>query len=368
MKIVQDTQEELLKLLRSKKNETEELVINLDNSAIETYEVENHLNEESCDSDSCQKVVTDITALDSHEEKCVSDFQKDNLQLNDVLTDQTNIENETEIVSKKYSCNKCGDVFLMRLGFTHHMLQKHNVCISEQNFEQYSSDIKITLPIDHSVAKQIKYVKKIPLQLKKHQFQCQICRNGFPNKTELKLHYDIHKKFKCDQCDAAFIKNSYLKDHMLMHSTEKKYVCDLCGKAFKYRNGLAVHKTTHSNSKAHICETCGQRFKGKATLLIHIKLKHSVDEKKFACSECDLVFKMKSWLDKHIKRKHTKNRTKDFICSMCGISYLDKTTLTRHMNYKHLGKGKRYSCNICEKSYTMKNKLFNHMQIKHCTV
>lgn len=380
MKVVQDTQEELLKLL-NKKNETAEIDITLGSTietvTIETYDIESQINEESCDSYN-QTKISDNTALDNKidysPDKFVPDFHQASVHFSDILSktshlkDQSNIKSESEIFSKKYSCNECGDVFLMKLGFTHHMLQKHSICISERNIDQYSANIKITVPVDFS-DNGFQYVKKIPLQPKKqHQFQCQICKNGFANRLDLKSHYNIHKTFKCDQCDAAFIKNSYLKDHLLMHSTEKKYICDLCGKAFKFRNGLAVHRTTHSNHKAHICEACGQGFKAKTTLLIHIKLKHSLDEKKFACSECNLVFKMKSWLDKHFKRKHTKNRSKDFICSVCGISYLDKTTLTRHTNDKHLGKGKRFSCQICEKSYTMKNKLFDHMQIKHSTV
>lgn len=381
MKVFQDTEEELKKLHSSdQKIEIEDDNVIPENTIekmiIETYHVENQ-NEDS--NNSCtQQIILDSGAINTNEASYFTDKSNmvnlenstrnfDVIRENNLTnsTDLTKSINGTEIMSKKYSCDECGDVFLIKSGFSHHMFQKHNICIPVENYHQYSSDVKIKLPKD-CTDKAFKFVQKLPSQSgRKYRFQCQICKEGFEVSTDLKLHYNIHRTCKCEQCGAAFIKNSYLKDHMLMHTAEKKYVCDVCGKAFKYRNGLSVHKTVHVNHRAHICEACGQGFNARTTLITHMRLKHSLNERKYACSECDLVFKVKSWLDKHFQRKHTKNRTKDFVCSVCGIAYLNKYTLTRHVNDKHLGNGKRHFCHVCDKSYTMKNKLITHMQNKH---
>lgn len=353
MKVFQDTQEELKKFLQeSPTNEIDD--------DVSSSEKPIELNEHEFEYDYSFNIFNE------------NENKHNKLPTNNEVTVKDNIcngylpigDNKTEISTKAYSCDECGDVFLLKCGFSHHMWQKHNTCVSTNNFDQGCFNIKIKIPNDCS-ARAFKYVQKPPCVVKKCKFQCQICKIEFKDGAELKSHYNIHRTWKCDQCGAAFIKNAYLKDHMSMHAPVKKYVCDVCNKAFKYRNGLAVHKSVHVSDRAHICEACGQGFNARTTLLTHVRLKHGVNEKMYACSECDLEFKVKSWLDKHFQRKHTANRTKDFVCSICGMAYLNKYTLTRHINDKHYGKAKRHYCHICEKSYTMKNKLMLHMQKKH---
>ncbi|KAG5887492.1 hypothetical protein JTB14_023678 [Gonioctena quinquepunctata] len=267
-----------------------------------------------------------------------------------------------EMKSVKYSCETCGDSFLFKSGFCQHMVQKHNTYILEDEYKLYSADITIRLP-PPLPENAVKVIKKTYTS-KRAQFQCQICKTIFTTGNDLKDHYNTHKSHVCEHCGAGFIKNSYLRDHLLMHSSERRYTCDICGKKFKYRNGLSVHKNIHVNFRGFMCDTCGQGFNTRSTLKTHMKLKHT-DERNFQCPECDLSFKVKSWLDKHFSRKHTSNRTKDYVCSLCGIAYLNKTTLTRHMSDKHTGTPVRHHCNVCEKSYTMRNKLNVHMQKKH---
>nr|XP_023025564.1 zinc finger protein 99-like [Leptinotarsa decemlineata] len=292
------------------------------------------------------------------ETECGDIFQndiKDNCRIIDEMGNR-------EIKSVKYSCESCGDSFLFKSGFCQHMVQKHNTYVMEDEYKQYSKEITIRLP-PPLPENAVKVIKKTYIS-KRARFQCQICKTIFSAGQELKDHYHTHKNHVCEHCGAGFIKSSYLRDHLLMHSSERRYTCEICGKKFKYRNGLSVHKNIHVNFKGFICDTCGQGFNTRSTLKTHMKLKHT-DERNFQCSECDLSFKVKSWLDKHFSRKHTSNRTKDYVCNMCGIAYLNKTTLTRHMSDKHTGTPVRHHCNVCDKSYTMKNKLNAHMQKKH---
>lgn len=270
-----------------------------------------------------------------------------------------------EISSRKYTCEECGDSFLYKVGFSSHMVQKHGKYIENHQYDQYSTEITVKLP---PASTEINFIRKqIPkksIKLEGNNRICQICKEMLPSIEELKEHYNGHKTHICEHCGAAFIKNSYLRDHLLVHTSVKRYTCDICGKKFKYRNGLAVHRNIHVNFRGFMCDTCGQGFNAKSTLKTHMKLKHS-DERNWPCPECDLTFKVKSWLDKHYSRKHTLNRTKDFVCNICGIAYLNKTTLTRHITEKHTGTPVRHYCTVCEKSYSMKTKLNIHMQKKH---
>lgn len=346
MKTFQDSEEELRNVIV---NFTKNVDLDIPDSSVEKIIIETY------NGDSQQNE-------DSNESEVPKNISKNTIE-NTEHSSNLKSEPQVEVLSKKYSCDECGDVFLLKSGFSHHMMQKHDISIPIVNYEHYSSDVKIKIPKDCK-DNAFKFVQK-SVSYKTFRFQCQICKEGFQTGPDLKSHYDIHRTYKCDQCGAAFIKKSYLKDHMLMHTSERKYICDICEKTFKYRNGLSVHKSVHVKLRSHICEVCGQGFNARTTLLTHTKLKHYPTNEKYTCADCGITFKVKSWLDKHIQRRHTKNRAKDFICSICGIAYLNKYTLTRHMNDKHLGNGKRHYCHICNKSYTMKNKLFAHMQNKH---
>lgn len=380
IKVFQDSQDELKKIIATKRlnvsdvsdtnPDTEKIIIEtydesgdnekLSDTSSEKEEFPNEMLNQTNETDDQSENVVEILKEDIKPFSVVDEDEITYFEIQEIAETKF----ETEVPWKKYTCDMCGDVFLIKTGFSHHMMQKHSICVPTENYDKYSSDVKIKLP-DDCASKAFKFAPKHSQSKKTHRFQCQICKQGFEDGKDLKFHYKIHKTFKCDKCNAAFIKSSYLKDHMSMHSTEKKHVCDICDKAFKYRNGLAVHKIVHSNDRAHICESCGRGFNARTTLVTHMRLKHSINERSFACPECDSVFKIKSWLDKHMSRRHTSNRTKDFVCSICGISYLNKTTLTRHMNNKHFDKERRFFCNICEKSYTMNNKLVKHMQTKH---
>ncbi|XP_050517010.1 zinc finger protein OZF-like [Diabrotica virgifera virgifera] len=265
------------------------------------------------------------------------------------------------VKTEKFSC-ECGDTYLHKVGFRHHMQQKHNMQLEEDDFEKYAEPITLTIPTGYSDDVEYVFPKQL---LKRDRLECRICQMKFEKKAEVKAHEAVHKTHICDQCGAAFLKKTYLQDHQITHSEVRRYRCKQCGKAFKHRHTLSVHKKTHEESKSYVCEVCGIGFKARATLYTHTLLKHS-DEKKFPCSSCHLRFNLKSSRDKHYIRKHTLNREKSFVCSKCGAAYLNKTSLTKHNADKHLGQAKFYPCNICEnKTYVMKKGLKIHMMKKH---
>ncbi|KAG5887491.1 hypothetical protein JTB14_023677 [Gonioctena quinquepunctata] len=262
----------------------------------------------------------------------------------------------------KYTCDSCGDCFLYKAGFRQHMQYKHNTMVEETELDQYTTEIKLTIPT--GFPNNIEYVPTRN-NARKNKLQCRICTLCFTSPEQVKQHEEIHKTHICDQCGAAFLKKHYLSDHLLIHSDDRHYKCRICGKTFRHRHTLSVHKRTHDISRSFVCETCGAGFRARCTLLTHMRLKHT-DERNYPCTACNLKFNLKSSLDKHFLRKHTSNREKSFVCNKCGAAYLNKTTLTRHIAEKHLGKAKTYPCNICEnKVYTTKKSLSSHLQNKH---
>ncbi|XP_072401479.1 uncharacterized protein [Diabrotica undecimpunctata] len=262
------------------------------------------------------------------------------------------------INSFKYTCH-CGDCFLYKAGFRQHMQSRHNILLDETEFDSYSKEIQVKIPIGFPEFVASKLI------VRKKKMQCRICDTSFLTEEEVKAHEDIHKTYICDQCGAAFLYKNYLADHLRIHSEERRYTCRICQKKFKHRYTYGVHKRSHEITRNFVCETCGASFKTKGTLRTHIRIKHS-DVRNYSCPSCNLCFNLKSTLDKHFMRKHTPDRKKSFVCSKCGAAYLNKNTLTRHVAEKHLGKAKFFPCTICEnKMYVVKKGLKSHMLKKH---
>ncbi|XP_028132122.2 gastrula zinc finger protein XlCGF26.1 [Diabrotica virgifera virgifera] len=262
------------------------------------------------------------------------------------------------IPSFKYTCH-CGDCFLYKPGFRQHMLSRHDILLDETDFDRYSEEIEVKIPIGFPEFVESKVI------VKKKKMQCRICNIRFLTKADVKAHEDIHKTFVCDQCGAAFLYKNYLADHLRVHSEERRYTCHICQKKFKHRYTYAVHKRSHEITRNFVCETCGASFKTEGTMRTHIHIKHS-DIRNYSCPSCNLCFNLKSTLDKHFMRKHTPDRKKSFVCSKCGAAYLNNSTLKRHVAEKHLGKAKCFPCTICEnKMYVVKKGLQSHMLKKH---
>ncbi|KAJ8929043.1 hypothetical protein NQ314_018312 [Rhamnusium bicolor] len=114
-----------------------------------------------------------------------------------MLVDENDSEYANEKVliidSIKYSCEECGDCFLLKSGFQQHMLLKHKISIFE--FEKYTSRTAIKIP---KVSKDIKDENII--------LQCHICKEEFKSFSEIEEHYKTHKKYICEHCGTGFTK------------------------------------------------------------------------------------------------------------------------------------------------------------------
>uniref|UniRef100_A0A182NTK0 C2H2-type domain-containing protein n=1 Tax=Anopheles dirus TaxID=7168 RepID=A0A182NTK0_9DIPT len=167
---------------------------------------------------------------------------------------------------------------------------------------------------------------------------CSWCGIQFTQKAQLIRHEYSHTKLcVCDVCHKHFRHPEYLKKHMekihadrtaKVDSTEKRYVCSQCGKSVYSESYLKNHMKLHSDKTPHVCHLCGKSFK----LLAYLRWHMDRHKGTYSCSQCSRTFKNRSQLEDH-KNVHTDSRVHD--CDLCGKKYHTKVTLNKHRRKVH---------------------------------
>ena len=126
-------------------------------------------------------------------------------------------------------------------------------------------------------------------EMKKHV--CQRCGASSPHRQFRQSHRFVHtgrRPFHCVYCQRQFVRKDLLKIHEMMHHPQesgqdirqilKKYQCSFCPKAFMYQSHLEEHRVVHTGERNHHCSDCGKRFPLKKTLLRHQRRIHNGDK------------------------------------------------------------------------------------------
>ncbi|XP_055374439.1 zinc finger protein 91-like [Condylostylus longicornis] len=133
----------------------------------------------------------------------------------------------------------------------------------------------------------------------------------------------------------------------------------------KHQDNLKSSKIINARKyEKHVCEICGKESTTKYNLNNHIKLKHSLkDRKKYSCDRCTKVFVKEQSLENHMKIFHLKE--KPFICDIdkCGRGFIDEKSLKNHQAF-HTNE-RKFTCPKCGKKYLHKSKLDAHFKIYH---
>merc|ERR1712110_1223071 len=82
---------------------------------------------------------------------------------------------------------------------------------------------------------------------------------------------------KCPICGKGFNKPTYLKRHILSHSSVKPYKCDICNWGFFQQCNLKRHMASHSvenGAQGFKCEHCSANFTTKSVLSVHLREAH----------------------------------------------------------------------------------------------
>ena len=121
-------------------------------------------------------------------------------------------------------------------------------------------------------------------------YVCQLCGSASTYRQFRQKHRSVHtgkRPFTCVYCGKQYVRKDGLRNHeMMQHSHEsgqkirhkpKNHKCSLCPKAFMYQSELERHRLVHTGKRNHHCSVCGKRFSLKSDLRRHQRNIHKGD-------------------------------------------------------------------------------------------
>ncbi|MGH0152359.1 UNVERIFIED_CONTAM: hypothetical protein FKN15_033373 [Acipenser sinensis] len=104
-------------------------------------------------------------------------------------------------------------------------------------------------------------------------------------------------------------------------SGEKPFKCDICSKLFSRKDKLTMHSRSHTGEKPHKCKYCSYAAADSSSLKKHLRIHY--DERPFKCQICPYASRNSSQLTVHL-RSHTGK------CTQCDFQCRNKTSLRQH--------------------------------------
>ncbi|XP_045168833.2 protein suppressor of hairy wing-like [Mercenaria mercenaria] len=106
---------------------------------------------------------------------------------------------------------------------------------------------------------------------------CDICGQAFKGKTYLEIHKQTHgpKDKPCPHCGKGFTTMMYLKTHLLTHEEKKRFRCNQCMAAFSHKQRLSIHMVeVHGEGASRPCKYCGDLFPSRQKARRHERIAH----------------------------------------------------------------------------------------------
>lgn len=160
-------------------------------------------------------------------------------------------------------------------------------------------------------------------------FVCTFCGKTFPSYPNLRghlSHFHSSGRFKCSNCNLGFSTTSSLKEHMGKTHGSKVINCQQCPEKFISQYRMMRH-TMKVHDGGHKCSYCGMAFIKYSFMINHIRRLH-LNEKNVLCTLCNQRFFDANRLKMHMVR-HVGERS--FRCDYCGKRFLRKKNLRGHV-------------------------------------
>jgi len=262
-------------------------------------------------------------------------------------------------VNPEYRCNVCSKVFQVETDLVNHMSSHKmkvscNVC--GQTFSKMSKLKKHGL--DHS-------------DDPRRTHKCNTCNAAFLENNALLNHLlRAHSGIPCAVCKEIFRTHTDYKDHKLNCGPKEGYNCPVCKKGFLTKDGFEYHMKFHSiKSNSFNCPKCDKPFRSKRVLRRHMLIHSSV--RKHKCEICSKAFERPDKLKRHLLC-HTTERQHE--CGECSKAFSRRDHLKRHRLTHVLEPASaelgasilspHNSCHTCKKNFETTFKLSNHRCVK----
>uniref|UniRef100_A0A8D9DXN9 Zinc finger protein 808 n=1 Tax=Cacopsylla melanoneura TaxID=428564 RepID=A0A8D9DXN9_9HEMI len=165
----------------------------------------------------------------------------------------------------KYPCQSCGKSFAQLCELKRHA-QIHEGIRYQCDMCEKSFTIRENL-------------KRHQLQHEGVRHSCPVCKRSFSEKFYLKSHMDVHIgiAYECSECEKTFSKRENLKTHIKkFHKADGvRHPCtmDGCDMTFAQLKGLKVHLLEHKG-KRFKCDQCLAAFTTEQSRKKHLKVQH----------------------------------------------------------------------------------------------
>ena len=179
-------------------------------------------------------------------------------------------------------------------------------------------------------------------------FKCEICNAGFMKKINMKRHIKVHEKAKpynCGTCDATFTSKGIMKNHKsTVHEGKKQNIHFDFGENIEICDSSPTEEIMSNSAPIEILS------ENAAVNLFEQKCKESVtNPRRRSCTYCDQTFSNKGNLNRHVRRDH---ESKKFPCTECSKQFATNLNLKCHFNDQHAEDPKIYHCDFCHKEWT----------------
>ena len=194
-----------------------------------------------------------------------------------------------------------------------------------------------------------------------NEYKCNLCAYSA---KYVKIVQERKKEHNCGECNAKFLEERDLNEHVLVvHDRKKEFKCFACGSCFKEENELNIHThQSHRVIKQYKCniDFCTAKFPRKLSLELHIqKIHHGATKNQ---SEAKIVTNCEIG---SLKCLACEENNRPYKCHLCSNRYSHQESLTKHVDEVHCNVEKLYMCEICNMYFSQEQSLTYHFQTIH---